>query len=193
MSESEHQQQLFAWLDIWKRTVPEFARTYHVPNGGELESVTRETKRGIITYSPAGKKRKAEGVRPGILDLANHGLSAPFCLLGLPHEDDECFRGLFIELKVRDAEPTDNEDDFIEWDQKREIEWLRQQGHSAHVVWSWAEAAALHAWYFDVSPRLAQVWKSIGPFHVYLLPRLGGHDLRCGCGVNLEEVIRLHV
>ena len=166
MTEADHQRQLFAWLDFWARRVPQFARTYHVANEFIDGEVTRDTKRGRVTYSPGANYRHKLGVRNGVLDTQNHGDS--------PRSPE--LTGLFIELKARDGELT--RDVTAEWDQVREIEWLRSQNKSAHVVWSWAEAAVLHAWYFDAPP---EVWKSIGPLDVYLLPRLGGHDRRCDC------------
>lgn len=177
MSESQHQQQLFTWLNFWTRCVPQFARTYHVANEFNGDVVTKNTKRGVVTYSPGAVKRKAEGVKVGILDLANHAMSAEFS-------------GLFIDLKVRDAQLSD--DKTAPWDQRRELLWLRDQQKSAHVVWSWAEAAALHVWYFDVQ-RPTSLLASIGELDVWLVPKFGGHDERCGCGVNLQTEVSKRV
>jgi hypothetical protein len=173
---------------LWSKHVPEFARSYHPANELISETVTRDTTRGRVTYSPAGAKRKAEGVKPGILDVANHA-QVTHVEMGEPWEGadyKQTFSGLFIELKVRHNELID--DASAEWDQVRELAWLRSQDKSAHVVWSWAEAAALHAWYFQVQER--NVWMSIGKLDVWLAEKLGGHDRRCGCDVNLEGELR---
>jgi hypothetical protein len=88
-------------------------------------------------------------------------------------------------MKVQDKELTD--DPKAEWDQVREREWLISQNKTAHVAWSWAEVAALHAWYFQLTkPDLI---RSIGRLDQWLIKK-GGHDKRCGCGqVNLEEYL----
>lgn len=191
LSESQHQQQLFTWLRFWAPRVPEFDRTYHVANEHNGNVVTRVKRSGqVVRYCPSGARRKAEGVKAGMFDLANHALSRA---LWQPFDPDpldyRCvLSGLFIDLKVREAELTD--DPKAEWDQVRELAWLRSQNKSAHVCWSWAEVAALHSWYFDVGRR--DVWQSIGPLGIYLLPKLGGHDQRCGCGLQLSEVLRRH-
>lgn len=180
---------LFSWLKLWSRFVPAFARTYHVANEHNGTVVTRTKRDGtVVRYSPSGARRKAEGVRAGVLDLANHALSTRRI-----QETLNCFvpefSGLFMDLKRRDAELTN--DPKAEWDQARELAWLRSQGKSAHVVWSWAEAAALHAWYFDV--KRPDVWRSIDRLAPFLLPALGGHDQRCGCGLQLQVEITRHV
>lgn len=181
MSESAHAQQLIGWLRLWSTQVPEFAHTYHVANEHNGDAVQKIGRNGkLYWYSSSASRRKAEGVRPGMLDLANHSL-AQAARVGRVPDLLGPWSGLFIELKVRDNDLTSDPDAV--WDQTRELAWLRTQNKSAHVVWSWAEAAALHAWYFNVKRR--DLWRSIGPTGVYLMPRLGGHDRRCGCDVNL--------
>lgn len=180
MSESAHSQQLFQWLRFWRNAVPEFAHTYHVANehnGNAVQKVGRDGK--SYWYSESASRRKAEGVRPGIFDLANHSISTPKWTTG-----SRRYSGLFLELKVRENNLTNEPE--ADWDQIHELTWLRSQEKSAHVVWSWAEAAALHGWYFNVWRE--DLWNSIGPLEPYLLPRLGGHDKRCGCHVELSKI-----
>lgn len=191
MSESAHAQQLFRWLGFWSKFDQRLAHTYHVANEHNGSTVTRVDRQGRrVVYCASGAKRRAEGVKPGILDLANHAavtIETP-CLVGRDGEvltvTVEEYSGLFIELKVGKHQLTNDRE--AEWDQTRELEWLRSQSKSAHVCWSWVEAAALHLWYFDINRRDA--WQSLGKPELFLLPRIGGHDKRCGCDLKLNEM-----
>ncbi len=174
-SESSHGQSLIVWLKSWERLCPAFARTFHVANehnGNDKKEYTRaDGKRGV--YSSSAMRRKAEGVRPGIFDYFNLARQRGFS-------------GLVFDLKVRDGELISAPDK--EWDQVRERVWLHSQGFADHVCWSWAEAAALHAWYFGITQ--SELLRSIGRLDMWLIPELGGHDARCGCDVNLHEFLK---
>lgn len=102
---TEHQEQC-AVIQWWRSAhlqynVPEFA-LFAVPNGGARDAIT-------------GARLKAEGVRRGALDL----------ILALP---SAAYAGLFIELKVRDNQPSDA--------QKAFVEYLNGAGYKAVVHWS---------------------------------------------------------
>lgn len=176
-SESKHQQDAVTWLRHWGRFYPALLRTFHVANEFHAHDAMRKVNgaTGRVYYSSAsGAKRKAEGVKPGMLDLYNLGRSP----LGYP--------GLAVDAKARDGELSAEPEK--EWDQVREYAWLVSQGVSAHVAWSWAEIAALHAWYFQL--KGAQLVASIGRLDIYLTEK-GGHDQRCPCGaVNLERYLQ---
>lgn len=106
---SEHQEQC-AVIDWWWRVhtkyrLPHFA-LFAVPNGGARDVIT-------------GARLKAEGVRRGALDL----------ILAKPANN---FSGLFIEMKVGDNKPSD--------DQKLFIAYLQEVGYKACVHWN-AESA----------------------------------------------------
>lgn len=172
-TESSHQQSAIVWLNFWGRRFPVLLRTFHVANehaGDGVEYTKRDGSTGH--YSSSGQRRKAEGVKPSIFDLLNLA-------------NARGFSGLAVDLKVRTNELTNEPDK--EWDQVRESAWLISQGKSAHVAWSWAEVAALHAWYFEL--RDAELWRSIGRFEMWLTGK-GGHDRRCGCQINLENYSR---
>lgn len=174
-SESSHQQSAVMWFKDWQRVEPRFARTFHVANEfdakDKVEKVDRIT--GETYWSSASaSRRKAEGVKPGIFDFLNLGVARGFS-------------GLAIDLKVRSGDLTN--DPEAKWDQVRERAWLISQNKSTHTAWSWAEVAALHAWYFEVTN--AELRRSIGRLDMWLISK-GGHDKRCGCGqVNLESFL----
>lgn len=170
-SESSHQQSFFVWTRTWGRIYPELLRTFHVANehnGEGVEYAKKDGSKGF--YSSSGSRRKAEGVKPGIFDLFNDA-------------ERRGYSGLRVDMKARGGELTSEPEK--EWDQVRERAWLISQNKSAHVVWSWAEAAALHAWYFEITH--AELWRSIGRLDMWLTSK-GGHDKRCGCDVKLAVV-----
>lgn len=112
---TEHQEQssVIAW---WAKAhplynIPEFA-LFAIPNGGA---------RDIIT----GAKLKREGVRRGVFDLM---LAYPTPRI----REQGGYAGLFIEMKVGDNKPSD--------DQKKFQKYLEDIGYKAVVHWS-AEAA----------------------------------------------------
>lgn len=175
-SESSHQQSAVRWLKFWgPKGFPVLLRTFHVANEFAAADAERKVNgAGRVYYtSNAGAKRKAEGVQPGIFDFLNLA-------------NARGFSGLAVDLKVKHNELTD--DPEKEWDQVRERAWLESQNKSAHVGWSWAEVAALHAWYFEI--RHGELLRSIGRLDTWLIDK-GGHDKRCGCGqVNLESFLK---
>lgn len=109
--EPEHVEQkaLFYWAALHEARIPELAGLYAVPNG-----------RGR-SKAEAGKL-KAEGVKPGVLDVgldvARHG-----------------FHGLRIEMKAP------GRIDDVSEDQAKWIERLRAEGYLADVFDHWQ-----HAW-----------------------------------------------
>lgn len=106
---SEHQEQAAViqwWGSVCGRYgLPHFA-LFAIPNGGARDVIT-------------GARLKAEGVRPGCLDL----------MLAKPRST---FSGLFIEMKVGDNQPSDN--------QKAFISYLTAAGYKTAVHWSAADA-----------------------------------------------------
>lgn len=105
VGQTEHQAQRTV-IDWWARfhnryQLPEFA-LFAVPNGGARDAIT-------------GAMLKAEGVRRGALDL----------ILAKPTKQ---YAGLFIEMKVGDNKPSD--------EQKAFLEYLLSVGYKAVVHWS---------------------------------------------------------
>lgn len=108
---SEHQEQA-AVISWWARvhskyTLPEFA-LFAVPNGGARDPIT-------------GSRLKAEGVRPGALDL----------ILAKPVGS---YSGLLLEMKVGYNKPSPEQLNFIEY--------LRSVGYQASVHWDAGSAIA---------------------------------------------------
>ena len=108
---TEHQEQckVISW---WRGEhaaygLPEFS-LFAVPNGGARDAIT-------------GSKLKAEGVRRGALDLI---LAKP--VFG--------YAGLFIEMKVGDNKPTDDQEKFITY--------LTSAGYDASTHWTADSAIA---------------------------------------------------
>jgi hypothetical protein len=174
-SESAHAQILVGWLGLWGRQFPRLLRTFHVANEHAGNGERKTGRDGKVYYSSAsGARRKAEGVRPGMLDYYNLACSRGFS-------------GLAIDLKVRDNDLSDEPDK--PWDQVREFRFLRSERKSAHVCWTWAEAAALHAWYFGLTRR--DLLLSVTGCEFWLIDK-GGHDRRCGCDgeVNISQFLK---
>ena len=172
-SEDWHMMALFRWLKSHERRYPDLARSYHTANEFQASDKVRKVNRktgASYWWSPSSAKRQMMGVKPGVFDVINDARRGGYA-------------GLRIDLKVREKDLSS--DPAAEWDQAREMVWQRSQGKSAHVAWCWTEAAELHLWYLGLrDPRL---WLSAGKASDYLIPRLGGHDERCGCGLLLSE------
>ncbi len=108
MSESNEQIALFDLIRRLEGKYPLLKRVYHVPNGGMRHKAT------------AGRL-KAEGVRPGVLDINidvpqrkvdglkySHGLRGDDCLTTVYH-------GLRIEMKFGKNKPTAEQKDWLEY------------------------------------------------------------------------------
>ena len=83
MSEHTEQEAVFIWASMMEAQYPELRLLYAIPNGAKLPR--RKNKSGQW-YSPEGVKLKAEGMRPGMPDMA----------LAVPRQG---WHGLFIEMK----------------------------------------------------------------------------------------------
>lgn len=120
---SEHAEQS-AVIDWWDKAcgtygLPQFA-LFAVPNGAHLAS-------GYIGAS----RLKAEGMRPGALDL----------VLAVPRDQ---FHGLFLEMKYGRNKPSEDQDAFIAY--------LLGAGYHASVQWSADSAIAAIKEYLDEQP-----------------------------------------
>lgn len=110
-SGSEHaiQTALFAWAATQFDVYPELKLMFAIPNGGLRSKIT-------------AAKLKAEGVKPGVLDI----------FLPVPRS---CWHGLFIEMKVGKNKPSDDQIKFM-----TEVKAL---GYGACVCWDWVKAAEI--------------------------------------------------
>jgi hypothetical protein len=115
---SEHDLQAAVITECDRRSIlrPEYGLIFAIPNGGHR-------------HPAVAAKLKAEGVRPGVLDLflpvARHG-----------------WHGFFIELKVDDNKPSEAQ---LEW--KRN---LTAEGYLCHIVYDHvAEVIGLIEWYLE--------------------------------------------
>lgn len=108
-SEGQEQAALFEWARFNARMMPELELLFHVPNGGMRDKIT-------------AARLKAEGVKSGVPDVC------------LPVARS-CWHGLWIELKVGDNKPSDN--------QKLWIGKLSEQGYRTVVCYGWVQAAAV--------------------------------------------------
>ena len=107
MSEHDEQVALFDWVEMNKHRIPELAALYAIPNGGHR-------------HIKVAQKLKAEGVKPGVWDLA----------LDVPSGDWHGWRG---EMKWDHNKLTPHQ----EW--RREV--YEQYGYKADVAYSWIEQA----------------------------------------------------
>lgn len=115
---SEHDLQVAVIAACDERAIlrPEYGLIFAIPNGG-------------ARHPAVAAKLKAEGVKPGVLDLllpvARHG-----------------YHGLFIELKVADNKPSEAQ---LEW-----IRRLRAEGYRCDVLWdSVDEVIDRIEWYLE--------------------------------------------
>lgn len=105
--ESGNQEALFEWAAYNIVRFPELEYMHHVPNGGKRDKAT------AIAL-------KRQGVKAGVPDI----------VLPVARGD---WHGLYIELKVGENKPTDN--------QKRWIKFLDEQGYYVTVCYGWQQAA----------------------------------------------------
>jgi len=98
---------LFKWAEWNHQAYPELFLLHHIPNGG---------RRDIVTATHL----KAEGVKAGVPDI---------CLPVARFK----WHGLYIEMKVGDNKPSDNQ---LDW-----IDKLRRQGYKVNVCYGWEQAS----------------------------------------------------
>lgn len=118
----EHQEQvaLIMWATVLTPVLPELDLLYAVPNGG---------KRNIVT----AMKLRAEGVKPGVPDLC-----LPVVRQGKP--------GLYIEMKRRNAKPSDVSPEQQRWHAR-----LIEQGYAVQVCKGWDEARQVILSYLEAA------------------------------------------
>ncbi|HEX8179483.1 MAG TPA: hypothetical protein VF525_08065 [Pyrinomonadaceae bacterium] len=165
-SEDDHLMSYFNWTKLWELQYPQLGgrRCFHVENERLLAPVTVKRKSGKeVTYGPGYKKRQLKGIKRGVADVLNLRPSP----LGFTY-----FVG---ELKVLDGELSDEQAEFIAQ--------ARAAGAFAHTVWCWSELARLTLYYFLIDDRM--VYQSAGKPEIYLVPKYGGHNERCGCEVKI--------
>jgi len=107
-AEHEEQRKIFEWAEWSIGRLPELEMLFAVPNGGRRDKAT-------------AARLKAEGVKAGVPDI----------ILPVPRGG---YAGLWIELKRRPNEPTEQ--------QQRWLERLRGHGCMAGVCYSAEEAIA---------------------------------------------------
>jgi hypothetical protein len=118
---TEHQEQaaLFKWAALQQGTLPVLRYLYAIPNGG---------KRNIAVAA----KLKAEGVKPGVPDLALDVAARGF-------------HGLRIEMKRVNASPSDVSEEQRDWHK-----FLTSQGYCVRVCRGWLEGRQTLLWYLEV-------------------------------------------
>lgn len=112
-TEHAHQVALMAWCAQNKRYLPDLAKVFAIPNGGERNPVV-------------AARMKAEGVRAGVPDLQLPKPVAPY-------------HGLFIEMKkpAKGKSPAGKATD----EQLKRIAELQEDGYAACVCEGYEEAA----------------------------------------------------
>lgn len=121
-TEHEEQAALFVWLGLRTWLEPRLQWTFAVPNGGDR-------------YIAVAAKLKAEGVKPGVLDV--------WC----PCPVGE-FHGLVVEMKrIKGGR--------IEPEQRVWIDALRRMGLRVEVCKGWVEAARVFVDYFGMPADMA--------------------------------------
>jgi hypothetical protein len=108
-SEASEQKALFAMCALNSGKYPQLRWLFHIPNGGSRD--VRE-----------GANLKAQGVKPGVPDLA----------LLLPKID---YHGLVIEMKRKGGK--------VSPEQELWLANLSHNGYSVHVCYSWEQAWAV--------------------------------------------------
>lgn len=96
MSEHEEQVLLFQWAKMNEDHVPELWYLYAVPNGAKLPYRGKGKRR----YSPEAQRLKAEGLKPGVPDVA----------LPVPRGS---YHGMYIEMKFDKNKTTKHQDEWL--------------------------------------------------------------------------------
>lgn len=114
----EHDEQvaLFHWIRMYQDRIPELKYVFAIPNGGMRPK--KRNARGKL-YSPEAERLRAEGVRPGVLDVQ----------MPIPYKG---YHGLWIEMKYGKNDLTEEQSDFA----KAMIHY----GHCVRVCWDWESA-----------------------------------------------------
>jgi hypothetical protein len=141
-SEHSHQVALFAWAALNVGNDPRLSLMFAIPNGGGRGNDRR-------TAMIRGAALKAEGVKPGVVDI--------FLPVPAPtdHRDkayhylaQHWYHGLFIEMKKPAAKlkrgpngPGPWDYGGVDPDQKVFLDAMVEQGYKCVVCYSWIEAA----------------------------------------------------
>lgn len=112
-SESDHQKAFFCWCALNRTRFPELEFCFAVPNGGKRDKLT-------------AARMKAEGVRAGVPDIV-------LPLILYDRFDRMLRAGLWIELKVGKG--------TVSTEQNNWHVFLKRQGYTVVVCYSWIEAA----------------------------------------------------
>lgn len=123
--EAHEQAALFRWIeDAAVHQYPELALLYHIPNGGKRNKAE-------------AAHLKQQGVKAGVPDLC------------LPVARGK-WHGLYIEMKVRDNRPTENQENWIHQ--------LREQGYVAEVCYGFRQAAEILVNYLTLGKGIISWW-----------------------------------
>lgn len=123
-TEHAHQTALFCWCAANLDEHPELRLFHAIPNGG------------LRSKAQAGKL-KAEGVKPGV----------PDCFLPVARGK---YYGLYIEMKKPAMRPKRGGLGGVSTEQKVFIDYVRNEGYSAYVCYSWHEAVDCLTWYLEL-------------------------------------------
>lgn len=115
--------------------IPELYWCHHVPNGGSRGDTA-------ISRAIAGGQLKAEGVRPGVLDI--------FWPLRRSRAIDEFYCGLYIEMKKPNLRHKTNLQAGCSDAQLQFGEFVIYQQYAAKVCYTWLEAAEILEWYYNL-------------------------------------------
>jgi hypothetical protein len=160
-AEDRHLMDFVSWSRDWGRRYPAL---WHA-------ACFHAQNEGALSAAQAAKQM-AMGKKAGVSDWLN---LLPGRALA------ENFSFLSIEFKVREKDLRDPQRDFFD-------SVVAARG-SAHVVWCKPEAALVTLWYFGLAGD-RNLLLSAGDPAVYLVPRLGGHDERCPCGLKIVGSLR---
>jgi VRR-NUC domain len=126
-SEDGHQMALFCWASLPEtlESYPQLKWMFAVPNGGSR-------------HIAEATKLKATGTRKGVPDIF---LPIPIRQAWNSPYPDGSWHGLFIEMKVGKAKPTNEQ---LNW-----IEYLRSVGYVCRICYSWEEAKEIIIQYLE--------------------------------------------
>lgn len=174
--EETHQMRFIHWVRRYERLYPCLGAPlgFHVANEfNDTQKVRKRNRKtgALYWYSPASAKRQAMGVQAGVPDWLNLRPGRPMA---------EAYSYLVIDFKVGRNDLTDEQRTFF----MRAL----AAGASAHTVWAYPEAVLIQLWYFGLTTR--ELILAAGDPADYLVPRLGGHDDRCACGLKIIGSLR---
>jgi hypothetical protein len=102
LTDAEHEEQaaVIRWAESMGRKLPELRLLFAIAHGGMRPRFRFFKNGGVVTFSPAAEKLKAEGVKAGV----------PVLFLPVARQE---WHGLFVAMRIRSATTSVDQDIWI--------------------------------------------------------------------------------